>query len=97
MITLRDSAVQSKISLLFQMERPYRITANDPGIMQLVDYDLSEAERQLEIWMSNHPDDCIQEARNPLALKIFPTFFEDPEQRLQRDAFMERRKRRYGR
>ena len=63
MITLRDSAVQSKISLLFQMERPYRISANDPGIMQLVDYDLSEAERQLEIWMSNHPDDCIQEAR----------------------------------
>ena len=97
MITLRDSAVQSKVSLLFQMERPYRITANDPGIMQLVDYDLSEAERQLEIWMSNHPDDCIQEARNPLALKIFLTFFEDPEQRLQRDAFVERRKRRYGR
>ena len=97
MITLRDSAVQSKISLLFQMERPYRITANDPGIMQLVDYDLSEAERQLEIWMSNHPADCIQEARNPLTLKIFPTFFEDPEQRLQHDAFVERRKRRYGR
>ena len=49
MITLRDSAVQSKISLLFQMERPYRITANDPGIMQLVDYDLSEAEWWPEI------------------------------------------------
>ena len=97
MITLRDSAVQSKISRLFQMERPYRITANDPGIMQLVDYDLSEAERQLEIWMSNHTDDCIQEARNPLTLKIFPTFFEDPEQKLQHDAFVERRKMRYGR
>ena len=63
MITLKDSAVQSKISLLFQMERPYRITANDPGIMQLVDYDLSEAERQLEIWMSNHPKDGIQVIR----------------------------------
>lgn len=97
MITLKDSAVQSKISLLFQMERPYRITANDPGIMQLVDYDLSEAEKQLDIWMSNHPDDCIQETRNPLTLKIFPTFFEDPEQKAQRTAFIERRKRRYGR
>ncbi len=95
MIILKDSAVQSKISLLFQMERPYRITANDPGIMQLVDYDLSEAERQLDIWLSNHPHDCIQEARNPLTLKIFPTFFEDPEQKAQRTAFIE--KRRYER
>ncbi len=93
MITLRDSAVQSKISLLFQMERPYRITANDPGIMQLVDYDLSEAERQLEIWMSNHPDDCVQEARNPLTLKIFPTFFEDPEQKLQKESHHRKMKR----
>jgi hypothetical protein len=74
MITLRDSAVQSKISLLFQMERPYRITANDPGIMQLVDYDLSEAERQLEIW-------------------IFPTFFEDPEQKLQKESHHRKMKR----
>ena len=97
MITLRDSAVQSKISLLFQMERPYRITANDPGIMQLVDYDLSEAERQLAIWMSNHPNDCFVESRNPLTLKIYPTVFEDPEQKAQRTAFIERRKRRYGR
>ena len=93
MITLRDSSVQSKISLLFQMERPYRITANDPGIMQLVDYDLSEAERQLEIWMSNHPHDCIQEARNPLTLKIYPTFFEDPEQKSQREAHRKKMKR----
>ena len=97
MITLRDSKVQSKISLFFQMERPYRISANDPGIMQLVDYDLSEAEKQLEMWMSNHSDDCIQEARNPLTLKIFPTFFEDPEQKAQRSAFIEKRKRKYGR
>ena len=93
MITLRDSAVQSKISLLFQMERPYRITANDPGIMQLVDYDLSEAERQLEIWMSNHPDDCVQEARNPLTIRIYPTFFENPEQKSQKEAYKKKAKK----
>ena len=93
MITLEDSAVQSKISLLFQMERPYKITANNSGIMQLVDHDLSEAERQLEIWMSNHPDDCFVEARNQLTLKIYPTVFEDPDQKSQREAHRKKMKR----
>ncbi|WP_110641216.1 hypothetical protein [Thermoplasma sp. Kam2015] len=93
MITLRDSSIQSKISLLFQMERPYTISANDPGIMDLVDYDLSEAERHLEIWMSNHPDDCLVEGKNPLTIRIYPTFFEDPEQKLQRDAHKKRMRR----
>jgi hypothetical protein len=47
--------------------------------------------------MSNHPDDFLILSKNPLTLKIFPTFFEDPEQRLQHESFVERRKRRYGR
>ena len=93
MITLKDSSVQSKISLLFQMERPYSISANDPSIMEIVEYDLSEAERHLEIWMSNHPDDYLVESKNPLTIKIFPTFFKDPEQKLQRDAHKKRMRR----
>ena len=97
MITLKDSSIQSKISLLFQIERPYSISANDPGIMALVDYDLPEAERQLEIWMSNHPDDCMVEDKNPLTIRIYPTFFEDPDQKSQRTSFVERRKSRPSR
>ena len=97
MITLRDSQVQSRICTFIRIERPYTLAASDAGIMKIVDYDLSEAERQLEIWMSNHPDDFLILSRNPLTLKIFPTFFEDPEQKLQHDAFIQERKRRYGR
>ncbi|MDS0256449.1 hypothetical protein ApAK_01955 [Thermoplasmatales archaeon AK] len=97
MITLRDSSIQRQISLLFQLDRSYTISANDPKLMMLVDYDLAEAERQLNIWISNHEDDCCIIGKNPLSIKIFPTFFNDPEQRLQHDAFVARRKRRYGR
>ena len=58
------------------------IAANDPRIMVLVDNDLFEAKRQLEVWMFNHPINSIPEARNPLTLKIFPTFFQEPEEML---------------
>ena len=61
------------------------------------DMTYEEAERQLEIWMSNHPDDCMVEDKNPLTIRIYPTFFEDPDQKSQRTSFVERRKRRYGR
>ena len=97
MTTLQDSQIQSRICTFIRIERPYTLAASDAGIMKIVDYDLSEAERQLEIWMSNHPDDFLILSKNPLTLKIFPTFFEDPEQRLQHESFVERRKRRYGR
>ena len=97
MITLQDSQIQSRICTFIRIERPYTLAASDAGIMKIVDYDLSEAERHLEIWMSKHPDDFLILSRNPLTLKIFPTFFEDPEQKLQHDAFIQERKRRYGR
>ncbi len=98
MITRNDNLIQPKVSLLIEMERPDRIAANDPGIMQLVDYDLPEAERQLRIWMSRHPDDFLIIGKNPLELKIYPTAYShDPEQKSRKDAFVQRRKRRYGR
>ena len=97
MTTLQDSQIQSRICTFIRIERPYTLAASDAGIMKIVDYDLSEAERQLEIWMSKHPDDFLILSKNPLTLKIYPTFFEDPEQRLQHESFVERRKRRYGR
>jgi hypothetical protein len=97
MITLRDSQIQSRICTFIRIERPYTLAASDAGIMKIVDYDLSEAERQLEIWMSNHPDDFMVLGKNPLSIKIYPTFFEDPEQKAQRDIFIKMRERRYGR
>ena len=97
MMSPQDSQIQSKICAYIRKEMPYELPANDAGVMKIVDYDLSEAERHLEIWMSKHPDDFLILSKNPLTLKIYPTFFEDPEQKLQHESFVERRKRRYGR
>ena len=91
MITQRENLIQPKVYLFIEMERPHRISANYPGIMQLVDYDNPEAERQLQIWMSRHPHDFRVIGKNPLELKIYPTGYNDRELNAQKDAFVQNR------
>ena len=47
MITLQDSQIQSRLCTYMRIERPYTLAANDAGVMKIVDYDLSEAEKHL--------------------------------------------------
>jgi len=48
--------------------------------------------------MSRHPNDFLIIGKNPLKPKIYPTAYShDPEQMAQKDAFVQKRKRRYGR
>ena len=95
MISFQDNKTQSMIDTIIGIERPYYISACDSIIMGVVDYDLSEAERHLKIWLDRHEKDCSVEGKNPLTLKIFPTFFEDPEQKVQRDRYVDARRRRF--
>ncbi len=93
MIDFKDREIQSQIDTLVRNERPLRIAATDPRILVHVEYDISEAEKHLSIWASRHKDDCYVEEKNPLTLRIYPTFFHDPDMRIQRDTYVARKRR----
>ncbi len=92
MISLSDNRIQQEITGVILVGRIYSIRANNPEILALVDYDLPEAEKQLSIWQLRHQDDCDIESKNPLCLNIRPTFFPDPEQRIQREKYVQRKR-----
>ena len=96
MISLQDNRIQQEITGVILVGRMYSVSANSPEVMALVEYDVSEAERQLSIWHSRHQDDCDIERKNPLTLDIKPTFFPDPEQKIQREKYAQKRHLRYG-
>ena len=96
MITLSDNRIQQEIAGVILVGRIYSLSANSPEVMGIVDYDLPEAEKQLSLWQSRHQDDCIIVGRNPLTLDIKTTFFPDPEQKIQREKYVQRRQVRYG-
>ena len=83
MISIQDNRIQQEITGVILVGRMYSISASSPEVMGIVEYDLPEAERQLSIWQSRHQDDCIIVSKNPLTLDIKPTFFPDPEQKIQ--------------
>ncbi len=91
MISLSDNRIQEEITGVILVGRIYSLSASSPEVMGIVDYDLPEAERQLSIWQSRHQDDCIIVNKNPLILDIKTTFFPDPEQRIQREKYVQRR------
>ncbi len=96
MITIQDNRIQQEITGVILVGRMYSIAANSPEVMGIVEYDLSEAERQLSIWQSRHQDDCIIVSKNPLTLDIKPTLFPDPEQKIQREKYVQKRQLKYG-
>ena len=96
MISLPDSNFQAKITGIILVGRLYSVAANSPEILGIMEYDLPEAERQLSIWQSRHQDDCIIVGRNPLTLDIKTTFFPDPEQKIQREEYIQRHQVKYG-
>ncbi len=92
MISLSDNLVQQEITGVILVGRMYSISASSPEMMGIVEYDLPEAERQLSVWQSRHQDDCIIVSKNPLTLDIKPTFFPDPEQKIQREKYVQRKR-----
>ena len=96
MISLSDNRIQQEITGVILVGRMYSVSANSPEIMKIVEYDLSEAEKQLSIWQSRHENDCDIERKNPLTLNIRPTFFPDPEQKIQREMYVQKRQSKYG-
>ena len=96
MISIQDNRIQQEITGVILVGRMYSISAISPEVMGIVEYDLSEAERQLSIWQSRHQDDCIIEHKNPLTLGIKPSFFPDPEQKIQREKYVQKRHLKYG-
>lgn len=88
MMSLQDSNYQAKITGVILVGRMYSVAANSPEILQVLDYDLPEAEKQLKIWQSRHNDDCDIVGKNPLTLSIRPTFFPDPELKIQREKYV---------
>ncbi len=95
MISSQDNRIQQEITGIILVGRIYSLSANSPEVMGIVEYDLPEAERQLSIWQSRHQDDCFIVGRNPLKLDIKTTFFPDPEQKNQREAYVKRRQLKY--
>ena len=91
MISIQDNRIQQEITGVILVGRMYSISASSPEVMGIVEYDLPEAERQLSIWQSRHQDDCIIVSKNPLTLGIKPTFFPDPEQKIQREKYVLRK------
>ena len=91
MISIQDNRIQQEITGVILVGRIYSLSANSPEVMGIVEYDLPEAERQLSIWQSRHQDDCIIVSKNPLTLDIKPTFFPDPEQKIQREKYVQRK------
>ena len=96
MISLSDNRIQQEITGVILVGRMYSVAANSPEIMEIVEYDLSEAEKQLSLWQSRHENDCDIERKNPLTLNIRPTFFPDPEQKIQREKYVQKRQLKYG-
>ena len=96
MISGLDNRIQQEITGVILVGRTYTLSANSPEVMGIVDYDLPEAEKQLSSWQSRHQDDCIIVGRNPLTLGIKTTFFPDPEQKIQREKYIQRRQVKYG-
>ena len=96
MISLQDNPQQAKITGVILVGRLYSVAANSPEILGIMEYDLPEAERQLSIWQSRHQDDCIIASKNPLTLDIKTTFFPDPEQKIQREKYVQRRQVKCG-
>ena len=96
MITLSDNRIQQEIAGVILVGRIYSLSANSPEVMRIVDYDLPEAEKQLSLWQSRHQDDCIIVGRNPLTIDIKTTFFPDPEQKIQREKYIQRHQVKYG-
>ena len=96
MISGLDNRIQQEITGVILVGRTYTLSANSPEMMGVVEYDLPEAERQLSIWQSRHRDDCILVGRNPLTLDIKTTFFPDPEQKIQREEYIQRHQVKYG-
>ncbi len=96
MISGQDNLIQQKITGVILVGRIYSLSANSPEIMGIVEYDLPEAERQLSIWQSRHQNDCIIVSKNPLTLDIKTTFFPDPEQKVQREKYVQERHLKYG-
>ena len=90
MISFSDNRIQQEITGVILVGRIYSLSANSPEVMGIVDYDLPEAEKQLSSWQSRHQDDCIIVGRNPLTLGIKTTFFPDPEQKIQREKYVQR-------
>ena len=92
MISSQDNRIQQEITGIILVGRIYSLSANSPEVMGIVEYDLPEAERQLALWQSRHQDDCFIVGRNPLKLDIKATFFPDPEQRIQREKYVQRKR-----
>jgi hypothetical protein len=93
MLNGKDNLIQSKLSAYVQSERPYTLSSIDPILMVLVDYDISESERQLRIFEERYPNDCMVEGKNPLRLRVYPTFFSSPSDKFQHENFVKRRRR----
>ena len=89
-MSLEDNRIQQEITGIILVGRMYSISASSPEVMGIVEYDLPEAEGQLSIWRSKHQNDCIIEHKNPLTLDIKPTFFPDPEQKIQKEKYIQR-------
>ena len=96
MISGLDNRIQQEITGVILVGRIYSLSANSPEVMGIVDYDLPEAEKQLSLWQSRHQDDCIIVGRNPLTIDIKTTFFPDPEQKIQREKYIQRHQVKYG-
>ena len=96
MISTYDNRIQQEITGVILVGRIYSLSANSPEVMGIVDYDLPEAEKQLSLWQSRHQDDCIIVGKNPLKIDIKTTFFPDPEQKIQREKYVQRRQVKYG-
>ena len=96
MISGLDNRIQQEITGVILVGRIYSLSANSPEILGIMEYDLPEAERQLSLWQSRHQDDCIIVGRNPLTIDIKTTFFPDPEQKIQREKYIQRHQVKYG-
>ena len=92
MISGKDNLIQQEITGVILVGRIYSVTANDSMILNIVDNDLPEAERQLALWQSRHQDDCFIVGKNPLKLDIKTTFFPDQEQKIQREKYVQRKR-----
>ncbi|AKA48347.1 hypothetical protein IX51_03725 [uncultured archaeon] len=71
MVSPQDSQIHSKIDSYLEIRNGMDVSASE--FLESVDFDPSEAERQISIWMERHPNDFHVLDRNPIVLKIYGT------------------------
>lgn len=74
-----NEEIQAALDRHCEQNAGYQVRASDAKVMQICDWDLPNAEEQLQRWAARHPNDSHVVGMNPLQVKIYATFRPDAE------------------